>query len=43
MSNALAIGAVTAVLRDLLNNGLVDHDVTGSLGGNVTVSALPRM
>ena len=41
MSNALAIGAVTAVLRDLLNNGLVDHDVTGSLGGNVTVSALP--
>jgi hypothetical protein len=41
MSNALAIGAVTAVLRDLLNNGLIDHDVTGSLGGNVTVSALP--
>jgi len=41
MSNALAIGAVTAVLRDLLNDGLVDHDVTGSLGGNVTVSALP--
>ncbi|MEA3335574.1 MAG: DUF4255 domain-containing protein [Chloroflexota bacterium] len=41
MSNALAIAAVTAVLRDLLNNGLIDHDVTGSLGGNVTVSALP--
>ncbi|MCS6825310.1 MAG: DUF4255 domain-containing protein, partial [Caldilinea sp.] len=41
MSNALAIGAVTAVLRDLLNNGLIDQDVTGQLGGNVTVSALP--
>ena len=41
MSNALALGAVTAVLRDLLNNGLIDHDISGSLGGNVTVSALP--
>ena len=39
MSNALAIAAVTAVLKDLLNNGLIDHDVTGSLQGNVTVSA----
>ncbi len=28
MSNALAIAAVTAVLKDLLNNGLIDHDVT---------------
>jgi len=41
VSNALAIGAVTAVLRDLLNNGLIDHDVTGSVGGNVTVTSLP--
>ena len=41
MSNALAIGAVTAVLRDLLNNGLIDHDVSGSVGGNVTVTSLP--
>ena len=40
MSNALAIAAVTAVLRDLLNNGVVDHDLTTSVG-NVTVSSLP--
>lgn len=36
MSNALGIAAVTAVLRDLLNNGLIDASV-----GDVTVSALP--
>lgn len=41
MSNALAIAAVTRVLVDLLNNGLIDHDVSGAVGGNVTVSALP--
>lgn len=41
MSNALAIASVTRVLQDLLNNGLIDHDVTGAIGGNVTVSALP--
>lgn len=40
MSNALAIAAVTAVLKDLLNNGLIDQNVSGSLGGNVTVTAL---
>jgi hypothetical protein len=40
MSTALAIASVTAVLRDLLNNGLIDHDVSSSVG-NVTVSALP--
>lgn len=34
MSNALGIAAVTAVLRDLLNNGLIDASV-----GDVTVSA----
>lgn len=39
MSNALAIASVTAVLKDLLNNGLIDHDATSTLG-NVTVSAL---
>lgn len=39
MSNALAIAAVTAVLRDLLQDGLIDHDVTGTLG-DVTVSVL---
>lgn len=41
MGNALSIAAVTAVLKDLLNNGLIDHNVTGAVGGNVTVSALP--
>jgi len=41
MGNALAIAAVTAVLKDLLNNGLIDHNITGAVGGNVTVSALP--
>ncbi|MBI1395864.1 MAG: DUF4255 domain-containing protein [Betaproteobacteria bacterium] len=40
MSTALGIAAVTAVLKDLLNNGLVDHDLSASVG-NVTVSALP--
>ena len=34
MSNALGIAAVSAVLRDLLNNGLIDASV-----GDVTVSA----
>lgn len=39
MSNALAIAAVTAVLRDRLNDGLVNADL-GALGG-VTVTSLP--
>jgi hypothetical protein len=38
MSSALAIASVTAVLRDLLNNGLIDHDVSAAVG-NVTVSS----
>ena len=40
MSTALAIAAVTAVLKDLLNNGLIDHNVSAGVG-EVTVSALP--
>lgn len=40
MSTALGIASVTAVLKDLLNNGLVDHDLTPSIG-DVKVSALP--
>lgn len=40
MSNALAIGAVTALLKNLLDNGLIDRDV-GSSVGNVSVSVLP--
>ncbi len=39
MSSAFAIAAVTAVLKDLLNNGLIDHDLSAM--GNVTVTALP--
>jgi len=41
MSSPLALAAVTAVLRDLLNNGLIDHNITGALGNNVTVTAVP--
>ncbi len=41
MSTALAIASVTAVLKDLLNNGLIDHNVSGSVGGDITVTALP--
>jgi len=40
MSNALAIASVTAVLKDLLNNGLIDHKVDASVG-EVIVSTLP--
>jgi hypothetical protein len=40
VSTALAIAGVTAVLRDLLNDGLVNHNVSGALGSNVTVSVL---
>ena len=40
MSSALAIAGVTAVLRDLLNDGLINHNVSGVLGSTVTVSAL---
>lgn len=39
MSTALAIASVTAVLKDLLNNGVVDHNVQ-PLVGDVTISAL---
>ena len=41
MSNALALAAVTAVLKDLLDNGLIDRNVSATIGGPVTVSALP--
>lgn len=40
MSNALAIAGVTAVLKDLLDDGIIDHAVTDTLGQGVTVSAL---
>ena len=38
MSTALAIAGVTAVLRDRLNDGLVNHTVAGLIGNTVTVS-----
>jgi hypothetical protein len=38
MSNALALAGVSAVLKDLLNNGLIDHDISGAVGGPVTVT-----
>jgi hypothetical protein len=40
MSTALAIAAVTAVLKDLLNNSMIDHNVSAGVG-EVIVSALP--
>jgi len=40
LSNGLAIAAVTAVLRDLLANGLKAYKVGDIVGGDVTVSAV---
>ena len=40
MSTALAIAGVTAVLRDLLNDGVINHNISGLLGSSVTVSVL---
>jgi hypothetical protein len=40
VSNALAIAGVTAVLKDLLDGGLIDHNVTSTMGQGVIVSAL---
>ena len=41
MSNALAIAAVTAVLRDLLDNAVIDNSVSTAVGGRVKVTSLP--
>lgn len=40
MSNAFAIAGVTAVLRDLLESGLIEHRVTDAVGAGVTVSTV---
>jgi hypothetical protein len=40
MSNALSIAAVTAVIKNFLENGLVTDAIVGSIG-DVLVSALP--
>ncbi len=39
MSGPFAVAAVTAVLKDLLNDGMANHDLSAL--GNVTVTALP--
>ena len=39
MSSALAIAAVTAALKDLLNDGLMDHDL--STLGSFAITAQP--
>lgn len=41
MSTALGIASVTHVIKDLLNNGLIDNDVGTTIGSNVEVSSLP--
>lgn len=41
MSTALRIAAVTQVLKDLLNDGLINNDVSGITQNNITVSSLP--
>lgn len=40
MSSALAIAAVSAVLKDLLDNGMIGSGVSGLTGATVLVSAL---
>ncbi len=40
MSNALALAAVTAVIKDLLDNALVDASLNTALGTSVTVTAV---
>ena len=40
MSNALAIAGVTAVLKDLLDGGMIDHNLTSTMGSGVIVSAV---
>jgi hypothetical protein len=41
VSTALALAGVTAVLRDLLNDGIVNQNVAGVVGQTVTVTTLP--
>ena len=40
MSNALAIASVTAVLKDLLDNALIDNSISAGVGGPVTITAV---
>jgi Pvc16 N-terminal domain len=41
ISNALVLASVTAVLKNLLENGLVSRGVTANIGGDTVISALP--
>ena len=41
MSNALALAAVSAVLKDLLDNAMNDHEATTAVGSPVKVSVRP--
>ena len=41
MSSALAIAAVTAVLKDLLNNGIIANDLGAVTGSSVRVTSKP--
>lgn len=41
MSTALALASVTALLKDLLDNGLARGGITSQLGADATVSATP--
>jgi Pvc16 N-terminal domain len=41
MSSALAIAGVSAVLRDLLNDGLIRNNVTAVIGSSIAVSVGP--
>mgnify|MGYP000887754483 FL=1 len=42
MSTALRIASVTHVLKDLLNNGLIDHNVSDAVQGSIAVTDLPH-
>jgi len=41
MESALALASVTAILKDVLENGLASRAVTSALGGDAAVSTLP--
>ena len=41
MSSGLGIAAVTAVLRNILNNAITEANLAAIVGGNVTISSLP--
>lgn len=41
MSSPLAIAGITQVLKDLLNDGLINHDITNFTGTTVNVTSVP--